>query len=77
MSGPQWEGEMFKCFCDMCGLEFPLNEAGKRKLFKLGRVTAQVIVAVDDIWNAGHICPRCLEDVITQGVEKALHQGAG
>ena len=61
---------MCKCFCDLCGLEIPLSEAGKHKLFKLGRVTAEVMVAVDNVWNAGHICPRCLEDVITQGVEE-------
>lgn len=58
---------MFKCFCDACGTEIPRKEAGKHLLFERGRVTAEIMVAVDNTWNAGHVCADCLREVIAQG----------
>jgi hypothetical protein len=60
---------MFKCFCDVCGNEIPQKRAGKRLLFKKGRVTAEIMVAVDDTWNAGHVCAECLKEVFRSGEE--------
>jgi len=58
---------MFRCYCDACGKEIPVEDSMYRLKATKGRVTAEVMVAIDKTWNHGHICESCLLDVLNTG----------
>lgn len=72
---------MTKHFCDLCGAELKRNYVSDRHTPTLKiepgsfdgkrvRVTAQVAVAVDGVWNEGDIFLHCLLRVLKEGEEK-------
>jgi len=56
---------MIKLFCDNCGAA--ISEDFNRTIFKLGKVTVDVIVAVNDVWNKGHTCLECVRKTVAEG----------
>lgn len=72
---------MTKHFCDVCGKQLKRNYVSDRHTPTLKvepesfdekrvKVTAQVTVAVNDVWNEGDICLHCLLRVLKEGEEK-------
>jgi len=58
---------MTKFYCDECGEELKPGQAHKRLTRKLGRVSVEVITAVDGVWNAGEVCPACVVKTVSEG----------
>lgn len=58
---------MTKYFCDGCGM--PMAEAphGNRIKRTFGRVSVEVLVALDGTWNGGEICRSCVIQAVAQG----------
>lgn len=50
-------------YCDACGNEL-LPWEHKRLTGTLGRISFEVLVAVDGTWNKGHVCRYCLREAI-------------
>lgn len=55
-------------FCDLCGTKLGRNAVSDRITRTLGLVKVEVLVAVKESWNAGHVCVPCVERVIAEGV---------
>lgn len=52
---------MVKYFCDICGKEIPPDaESHKRLKRTVGRLSFEVLTAIDSVWNAGHVCHDCI-----------------
>jgi len=55
---------MIKHFCDVCKKEVERNFVNQRfkqtSLIRGTRVGVEIIVGIDDVWNAGDICDACL-----------------
>ena len=57
-----------KFFCDVCEKEIEPKDAGKhRVVFEKERVQAAVLIAIDGTYGAGHICMKCLKEVLEHG----------
>jgi hypothetical protein len=54
---------MVKYFCDICGKEMSDQDRGRIKV-KRGRVSVEIMTALDGIWNNGQICHSCIVDVV-------------
>lgn len=52
--------------CDKCGKKMKDHEV-KRLKKTLGGISVEIIVAVDDVWNAGDVCWTCIEYVVEKG----------
>ena len=57
---------MTKYFCDQCGTELGKGDH-QRLCRKDGRIVAEVSVAVDGVWNSGHVCHGCILKMFTKG----------
>jgi hypothetical protein len=53
-------------FCDVYEKELLKADHDRLKL-QWGKVTIEVITAVDDAWNSGQICHKCIREVIEKG----------
>ena len=61
---------MVKYFCDVCGVETPRREyVGTRYCPKFGKVKCEIMVSVNNVWNKGVICLKCLKEVLRKGKE--------
>lgn len=58
-----------KYFCDACGGEIPKDQTG-RVVRKLERITVEVLVAVDGVWNDGNVCKDCIVLAVANGKDK-------
>ena len=56
---------MYKIFCDICGTEIT-DYAGSRMKGESGRLSVEVIVAIDKVWNGGHACVSCIRKALEQ-----------
>lgn len=61
---------MIKYFCDICGKELSRQNQGRIKV-RRGRVSVEVMTALDDGWNSGHLCHDCIIDVIVAYGERS------
>lgn len=63
---------MYKMFCDCCGKEISHNFVGNRlkikEIINKTDVEAEVMIAINGIWNGGHICPGCLAKVLKDSI---------
>jgi len=50
---------MYKVFCDICGKDIT-NYAGSMATGKHGRLTVEIMIAIDGMWNGGHACEACI-----------------
>lgn len=57
---------MIRRFCDLCTNEMVDSEA-RRLIRRLGRFTAEVMIATDDTWNRGDLCRPCVVKVVNEG----------
>jgi hypothetical protein len=57
---------MIKTYCDACGNELKAEEHERLRL-RFGRVTVEVMRAVDKVWNSGHVCYACVRDAVARG----------
>jgi len=68
---------MIKVFCDICGKEIT-GKSNEKLKGKVGRLSFDVLTAIDDVWNGGHVCVECLRKaVIATAEEKASLQQKG
>ena len=65
---------MTKTFCDNCQSEITEGKPKNRLQFKAGKVAFEVIIAIDGLWNGGHLCERCAKSLFqtasVQGIDK-------
>lgn len=54
---------MVKYFCDICGAEMSRQDQGRIRV-RRGRVSVEIMTALDDTWNNGQICHSCIVDVV-------------
>lgn len=54
---------MVKYFCDMCGAEMSRQDQGRIRV-RRGRVSVEIMTALDNTWNNGQICHSCIVDVV-------------
>lgn len=54
---------MVKYFCDICGAEMSRQDQGRIKV-RRGRVSVEIMTALDNTWNNGQICHSCIVDVV-------------
>lgn len=54
-------------FCDMCGEEIQKPTDANRIARQHANITVEVFVAVDGVWNGGHVCADCVVRVVDQG----------
>jgi DNA-directed RNA polymerase subunit RPC12/RpoP len=64
----QSEGKMTKYFCDVCG-KSAKGDHGNRIIRQLGKVTIEVMVALNRTWNAGIVCEKCVLKAVNKGKE--------
>jgi len=55
--------------CDVCKKTVEREYVSNRLIRNKGRVTIEVMVAVDETWNKGDVCLDCLLDVMNNGTE--------
>lgn len=68
---------MIKVFCDVCEKDIT-NYSNSRMIGKNGRVTVEVITAVDGVWNGGHVCESCIEGALSYAkINKKESKGDG
>lgn len=62
---------MTRDYCDSCDNEIPKGQncVGSRIQLELGRVRIEIMVAVDNTWNNGHVCEDCIKKAVAQGVK--------
>lgn len=51
---------MYRVFCDGCGKDIT-DYQSSRAVGKLERITVEIMVAVDNVWNGGHACEDCIK----------------
>lgn len=54
---------MVKYFCDICGAEMSRQDQGRIRV-RRGRVSVEIMTALDNTWNNGQICHSCIVDVV-------------
>lgn len=54
----------YKIYCDMCGEEIKNSDRLRRVL---GRFAVEIMVRVDRVWNAGHVCHKCVLRIANEG----------
>ena len=54
-----------KYFCDVCSLEIGKHHDRLRR--QKGKVMVEVMVRYENTWNAGHVCEKCVTDVVLNG----------
>jgi hypothetical protein len=54
-----------KYYCDVC--EKDVTGSGDRVRRLLGRVMIEIMVRVENTWNAGHVCDACVLRVANEG----------
>ena len=62
---------MIRTYCDVCNVELFSNEnrVSRRIIRSLGDVTVEVVVKSGSTWNSGHVCARCVLDVMDHGAD--------
>ena len=60
---------MCKYYCDKCGAEMQKHDSGRLKR-KLGRFQVEVMTCVHGVWNSGHLCHKCVVDIVNDGDTK-------
>lgn len=60
---------MIERYCDSCGKPVRRNAVHQRIRRRVGRVSAEVTVAVDGTWNRGDVCEDCVILVVSGGRE--------
>ena len=65
---------MVKFFCDVCGSEVAGHEDGRLK-GEVGRISFEVMTAIDGTWNGGHVCRKCLISAINASQEAEVGTG--
>lgn len=55
-----------KHFCDVCETEMKPEDHGRIKMM-MGNVRIEITHAHGLVWNGGHVCHRCIRDVIAGG----------
>lgn len=63
-----------KYFCDECGQPVP-DTTRDRLRFKRGSMTIEIMVARNNVWNAGHHCPDCILRAIAEGEAVGFEDG--
>jgi len=59
--------------CDVCG---EIQEEGvdiscrNRVKTEVGRVSVEIILGIDRTWNGGHVCNKCLANVLREIADK-------
>ena len=61
---------MIRIFCDICGVELVGKGSSDRVNKEHGRLKIEILVAIDNTWNAGHACETCILDAIEHGQTK-------
>jgi len=61
---------MIKYFCDICGTELSRQDQGRIKV-RRGRVSVEIMTALDNGWNSGQICHSCIVDVVVAYGERS------
>jgi hypothetical protein len=59
-----------RIFCDGCGREIARGEPGaglNRVQTHLNRITVELMVAVDNVWNGGNVCLECQKKCVSEG----------
>lgn len=58
-----------KYFCSMCGkpCDPTKHNSFNRIHRKKGRITVEVMVAIDNTWNGGEVCKTCVLDTVAKG----------
>lgn len=51
--------------CDMCGSG--IDKSANNSVFEFGNIKVRTQVAVDDVWNGGHICVSCVMNTVLNG----------
>jgi len=54
---------MVRYFCDICAKEMSRQDQERIKV-RRGRVSVEVMTALDNGWNGGQICHDCIVDVV-------------
>ena len=69
---------MIRFFCDVCGAEITGSASG-RLIGRLGRLTVEVMSAIDGVWNGGQVCADCMKKAVAASAEKdwAIKQESG
>jgi hypothetical protein len=62
--------KMVKYFCDICGAEMSREDRGRIKV-RRGRVSVEIMTALDNRWNDGQICHNCIVDVVVAYGERS------
>ena len=63
---------MLKYFCDICGKDITDYRAS-RLVGRSGRLTVEVMTAIDGTWNGGHACEDCVKAaVLAGGVDRRM-----
>ena len=69
-----------KWFCDVCKKEMKRNVVDKRLKgmvdFSDKRVLIEVMVGVENTWNDGEICMKCLHDVLVELINREEDKNA-
>jgi hypothetical protein len=79
---------MFKHYCDCCGAEItdannarggPARNPVSDWRFggRLGRLSIEVMTAIDGTWNAGHVCRYCIIDAVNSFDDRERYLDAG
>jgi len=58
---------MIKYYCDVCGKELIRHTFCNRITKQLDTVRIEIMVALKNVWNAGHICEDCVLEVVKKG----------
>lgn len=56
-----------KMFCDKCQNEITNNVVSNRITFGNGRFRAECMITIDKTTNGGHMCLKCLQDIVRNG----------
>ncbi len=54
---------MIRYFCDVCGKDIS-NYKQQRLQGKVGRLNIEVLTAIDNCWNGGHVCEDCIKAAV-------------
>lgn len=55
-----------KFYCDVCRREMRKADHERLRL-KHGNVRVEVMSCYKRVWNGGHVCHKCIRDVIQKG----------
>lgn len=57
---------MIKYFCNKCGRELKKGDHDRVRR-KLGSFKVEIMIAVNDVWNAGELCHKCIIKIVNEG----------